>query len=215
MRKNVFNSLAELAEASHQLLKGPNIAVSGGNTYATLFKAWAELNKKSELQFYPVDERKVPFEDDACNWRVAYESLLKPWGLEEQKNHWAQSALQYQKVLRKSFESKIVFDQCFLGIGDDGHTASLFPGGPELADLDSEILETRSPKPPVERITLGLSAIWRSKDLILIVIGKGKGPMLRKLFEGDDSLPIVKALGGHSNPQVLLDSDASLSMERE
>jgi 6-phosphogluconolactonase len=216
MQVLILDTLEDVAQKSLDLLGGPRVAVSGGTTFATLFRHWAPaVRRRSEagesLRFFVVDERKVAFEDPQCNWKSCYEDLLVPAGLAAQKAHYVTTAAQYATLLQKEFESApVVFDQVYLGMGEDGHTASLFPGKPSLTDLTSVVLDvTDSPKPPPERVTLGLKTIQNSRRLITVALGAGKTEMVRRLLAGDRSLPITLAMQGHPDAILLLDRAAA------
>lgn len=201
--------MESIAQKSIGLIKGPVVAVSGGSTYKELFHYWSREERLKSIDFYPVDERQVPIEDHQSNWGVALGALFGPLGIGSQSSHFAQTGIKYKQMLNQRFPGGIFFDQVFLGMGDDGHTASLFPGGPELDDEVSQVLETVSPKPPFPRITLGLRALWAADTLIAIATGAAKRPMVKRLLEGDTSLPITRALSGHPNPILILDEAAA------
>lgn len=216
MKVEILDSLDDVAARSLELLGGPRVAVSGGTTFAALFRHWAPSVKRrteagERLRFFVVDERKVPFEDPQCNWKSCTEDLLVPAGLAEQKAHYVTTAAEYDALLRREFgDAPVVFDQVFLGMGEDGHTASLFPGKPTLDDLSSTVLDvTDSPKPPPERVTLGLGPIRASHALITIALGAGKVEMVRRLRAGDMSLPITRAMQGHPDAILILDRAAA------
>lgn len=213
---NVFilDSLEKVAQKSLEYLQGPRVAVSGGTTFAALFRQWLpEIKHRADagetLKFFPVDERKVPFEDPLCNWKVCWEELLLPAGL-GQKDHYVATAAQYQDLLNREFgDVPVVFDQIFLGLGEDGHTASLFPGGAYLKDNVSLVLDIVGPKPPPQRVTLGLRPLWECRTLVAIALGASKAPVVKELLKGDKELPIGLALNGHENAILLLDRAAA------
>jgi 6-phosphogluconolactonase len=212
----VLENLEAVAQKSLEYLQGPRLAVSGGSTFAALFRHWTpdvirRTGAGETLRFFVVDERKVPFEHPDCNWRACYEDLLRPAGLEDQKSHYVTTAADYTDLLRREFGSTpVFFDRVFLGMGEDGHTASLFPGKPSLADTHSIVLDvTDSPKPPPERVTLGLKPIRESGALITVALGAGKAERVRQLCDGDESLPITLAMKGHPHAVLLLDKAAA------
>ncbi len=216
MKVEIFDSLDGVAARSLELLGGPRVAVSGGTTFAALFRHWApDVKRRNEagerLRFFVVDERKVPFEDPQCNWKPCTEELLIPAGLADQKSHYVTTAADYAALLAREFGTDpVVFDQVFLGMGEDGHTASLFPGKPTLQDLTSTVIDvTDSPKPPAERVTLGLGPIRASRTLITIALGAAKADMVRRLRDNDTSLPITLAMQGHPNAILILDRAAA------
>jgi len=211
----VLDSLEEVAQKSLEYVVGPRLAVSGGTTFAALFRHWLpEVKRKVEsgltLRFFPVDERRVPFEDSQCNWKVCYEELLLPAGLAAQKDHYVTSAAQYGELLQREFgNAPVIFDQIFLGMGEDGHTASLFPGGSYLSDRDSNVLDVVGPKPPPQRVTLGFKPLLQCKTLVAIALGASKASLVKGLREGDTELPISIALNNHNNSILLLDRAAA------
>jgi len=98
-----------------------------------------------------------------------------------------------------------VFDVIFLGVGDDGHTASLFPGQPYLDDLTSVVLGTTSPKPPFKRITLGMAPLIAAKRLLVIVAGAEKRNIVARIFGKDQSIPIVNVLSQRKDSTVFME----------
>ena len=214
MKIVVVDSLEDVAEKSLEYVKGPRMAVSGGTTFAVLFRHWLPSVKRRVeageiLRFFPVDERKVLFEDSQCNWQVCFNELLQPAGLAAQKNHYVTTASQYAALLQSEFANgPVIFDQVFLGMGEDGHTASLFPGGSYLNDLESVVLDVVGPKPPPQRVTLGFKPLKECKTLIAIALGASKAGLVRDLREGKSDLPIARALKAHGNAVLLLDRAA-------
>jgi 6-phosphogluconolactonase len=211
----VLDSLDAVAAKSLEYLGGPRIAVSGGTTFAALFRHWAHAVRRrvaagESLRFFVVDERKVLFDDPQCNWKTCYEDLLLPCGLAEQKSHYVTTAAAYAKLLRAEFGSDpVVFDQVFMGMGGDGHTASLFPGHEALLDTESEVLDVIGPKPPPARVTLGIKPIRASKTIVTVALGAGKAAMVRRLLDDDMSLPITLAMKDHPDAVLLLDRAAA------
>ena len=211
----MLDSLEAVAEKSLEYVKGPHIAVSGGTTFAALFRYWLSdvkhrVDSGESLKFFVVDERNVPFEDPQCNWKVCYEELLRPVGLDAQKDHYVTTAEQYKVLLDREFNGgPVIFDSIFLGMGEDGHTASLFPGNTALNDTDSTVIDVVGPKPPPQRVTLGLKPLWDCHTLIAIALGSSKAEMVGRLREGDRTLPIALAMTQHPDAVLLLDYAAA------
>jgi 6-phosphogluconolactonase len=191
-----FNSFDELARLTIPYLLKGNVALSGGSTYGRLFPCWTALKPDCRAAtFFPVDERLVDFGDPQSNWGAAYREFLSRVGKSSDKANFAAGAEQYRKLLAAHFHAEIpVFDAVFLGVGDDGHTASLFPGGRYLDDFKSVVLATTSPKPPFQRITLAPAPLIAAKTLIVVIAGKEKKPIVEKIFRFDSGLPIVRII---------------------
>ncbi len=201
-------NFAEVAEATLQQMGGPHVAVSGGSTFAQLFPAWAAAGQLDAVSFYPVDERVAPVAKKDSNWEQARQLLFVPLGRTHDLAHEATSGPAYEALLRRRLGDDLRFDTVFLGMGTDGHTASLFPGTPACEDEEAFVLETRSPRPPHSRVTLGLRVLWAARSLVAVVTGEAKKPMVERLLAGDPALPITRALRGHPAPVLILDRAA-------
>jgi 6-phosphogluconolactonase len=172
------------------------VALSGGKTYSSLFPFWIKLKPDcTNTSFFPVDERIVPFDDPGSNWGTTFKNFLQLIGNARDKDNFMTSPEMYRKILFQKFQQDVpVFDVIFLGVGDDGHTASLFPNTDDCKDLSSPVLQTRSPKPPFNRITLSIKVLMRAKTLITVIRGIEKKNIVKKLEQADTSLPIVQVL---------------------
>lgn len=191
-----FSDYAHCADITIPLLCKGAIALSGGSTYREMFCRWSCLSPDiSSASFFPVDERLVPFDSPESNWGAAYRLFLKPLGKEPDKLHAADSVSHYQTLLFSHFGTPVpVFDVIFLGVGDDGHTAGLFPGAPYLNDNESIVLETTSPQPPVARITLGPRVLIAAKKVVVIIAGENKKEIVKRIFNLDIKMPIMRIL---------------------
>lgn len=163
----LFDTLEDCARRTVSGLQIGSVALSGGKTFAALFAHWADLKPDcSKAVFYPVDERVVPIESPDSNWGTACSRLLTPLGRDADRANFAPDVETYDRILRDRFgEGVPVFDTIFLGVGDDGHTASLFPGASHLDDASSVVLGTQSPKVPVQRVTLGPVVLSRARNV--------------------------------------------------
>jgi|WetSurMetagenome_2_1015567.scaffolds.fasta_scaffold36913_2 6-phosphogluconolactonase len=207
----VFDSWEELSRLTLPFLLKGDIALSGGSTFGSLFPLWVKMKPDCcQATFFPVDERLVDFDDPRSNWGMAYREFLSPVGRPDDKANFATSANQYRALLREHFKAEMpVLDVVFLGVGDDGHTASLFPGEPYLDDLTSVVLETKSPKPPYKRVTLAMAPLLAAKTVIMILAGKGKKPLVKDLFSNKGNLPLHRVLRGRTASLLFVESSLS------
>ncbi len=187
-----------------------SIALSGGSTPKILFSLLVEddsLRKKipwNKMHFFWGDERHVPPEDAQSNYRMAYETLLvkapvPPENIHrmptEQPNA-AKVAADYEQDLGKFFRLKAgelpVFDFNLLGIGPDGHTASLFPGTEALHEQRRLVVANWIEKFQTNRITLTAPVLNNAGTIVVLVSGKEKAEILQRILEGEyqpDLLP--------------------------
>lgn len=191
-----FNDFAHCAKLTVNYLTNGNIALSGGSTFKNLFPHWIALSPNcTTSSFFPVDERVVPFDDPQSNWGTTYREFLQPIGRESDKYHFASYLETYKKLLKRHFKSEEpIFDVIFLGVGEDGHTASLFPGGDYLNDKLLLVLRTQSPKPPIQRITLAPRVLLHAKKVITIIAGSNKKKIVQEIINKNENLPLVKIL---------------------
>jgi 6-phosphogluconolactonase len=181
------------------------VGLSGGKTPGDLYHRLS--NTKETLSWdkthvFLVDERFVSFEHPDSNYRMLKETLLDHIPIPQDNIHPIPterstpeaSATAYEEDLKKVFRlSKNrfpEFDLLILGIGEDGHTASLFPGSHVLNDRKSLAASVPLDETKHSRITLTLPVINHARHILFLVTGKNKAPVLRKiLYEEDGSLP--------------------------
>jgi len=207
----VLDGIEAIGRATLERLAGPVVAVSGGSTYEMVFPFWNPMGSR-RIEFLPVDERRVELADAGSNWARTIQLLLEPNGLSRQAANWAPTAAKLDEVVRRAVPTRVgqipSIPQVWLGMGGDGHTASLFPNGRELTDTTSLALDTISPIAPPFRSTLGLAALRAAGEIFAIVTGKAKGPVLRRALDGDRSLPFALALEGREST-VFVDTDCA------
>lgn len=210
----VFDSFDHLARLTLRYIKTGNIAVSGGNTFKQLFTSWTKFaSSSSDAVFFPVDERLVPITDPQSNWGMTIKTLLAPLRKKNDKRNFASSYELYQKLLHSHFQQDIPeFDVIFLGVGDDGHTASLFPGTFASEDTSSIILSTLSPNPPHERLTLGPCVLVKAKILITIIAGIQKKKIVKQIKKINKNLPIVSILLRRTHSLIFIEQNLMKEM---
>jgi 6-phosphogluconolactonase len=199
-----------------------HLALSGGSTprrtYELLGAQPAQL-EGAELWF--ADERCVPPEDEQSNYRLVADTLLAPAGIAPELVHRMpgelgpeEGARRYAQALREGLESGArdlpVLDLIVLGIGPDGHVASLFPGSPTLdAGDDVLCLGVRdSPKPPPERITLSLAVLRAARRCLLLATGASKADAIDAML-GEPSRQVPASLLRRERLTVIVDDDAA------
>ena len=182
-----------------------SIGLSGGSTPRGLFELLAHESYASRLDWSRVhvfwgDERCVPPDDPESNYGMAREALLKYVPLPDENVRRVrgelpptQAADDYERALRRFFDDqKPRFDLLLQGMGDDGHTASLFPNTKALRERNRWVIPNYVPKLDTWRITLTVTAINAARNVIFIVSGAGKAQALHDVLEGPhqpDNLP--------------------------
>ena len=174
-----------------------SIVLSGGSTPRTLYRLLASQFRAripwARVQVFWGDERYVPPEDSRSNYRMAKETLLDhvpcpTANIHPMPTHFPiadAAARDYELTLRNYFvEQWPHFDLVLLGIGDDGHTASLFPGSLALAERTRWVVAAQVPAEPPLRLTLTLPALTRASAVSVLVAGTTKADALRHVLEG-------------------------------
>lgn len=200
------------------------VALSGGKTPIVFYQKLAEWDNKSfwkRTHVFLVDERFVPFEDEDSNYRMLREALLGKIPIPQENIHpiptekvsLETSVREYEKDLESFFKvSKGQFpdfDLILLGIGEDGHTASLFPGGKALSERDHLTAAVVVDETRHDRITLTLPVINHAEHVIFFVTGANKAPVLKKIIAGDVSLPASLVQPRSGKLLFVIDREAS------
>ena len=202
------------------------MALAGGSTPRDLYTELVHRPRDldwSQVWFVWGDERCVPPDDKASNVRMATESLLEPLEIKPSRIIAprtrlapAEAAHAYEITLRGLFEDlNPCFDLILLGMGADGHTASLFPGGEEL-DMPASRLVTasRAPSAPHDRVTLTLPVINRAQSVLFVVKGRSKASALQRVRAGDEALPAARVRPS-SGRLLWLVEDSSVASDEE
>jgi len=173
------------------------IAVSGGRTPWLMLRALAHEDVPWEgVHVVQIDERVAPEGDQDRNLTHLRESLSGQASLRPEQIHAMPveapdldvAAAQYSTALRQIAGSPPVLDLVHLGLGPDGHTASLVPGDPVLAvdDVDVALTEVYQGR---RRMTLTYPILNRSRRVLWLVTGSDKSEMVGRLYDGDTSIP--------------------------
>jgi 6-phosphogluconolactonase len=186
-----------------------SVALSGGSTPRRLYQYLAEPGYRDRFPWQRThwfwgDERFVPHDDEQSNYRMVHEALFAHVQVPAANIHPVPTegvtpetaAAAYDRELKAFYgadrldPARPLFDINLLGLGEDGHTASLFPGSPALAERDKWVTTSPGPKADV-RITLTYPALESSAQIAFLVAGRGKRDILGKFRDGDESLPSV------------------------
>lgn len=183
-----------------------SLVLSGGSTpqaaYSLLAqREYAQGMEWSRLHVFWGDERQVPPDHAYSNYRMAWQVLLSKVPIPAENIHRMhgelearQAVVEYERELQDFFRrtehargERAGFDLVLLGLGEDGHVASLFPGSPALEEGQDWVaaVEHNAPPPPlVPRLSLTLTAIGSARQVTFIVSGEGKAGILQRVLEG-------------------------------
>ena len=175
------------------------LCLAGGSTPESVYRAMAAAPIGGlDVDLWLGDERVVSVADPARNGSMisrAFSSCawepsprLRLWPEAETPDEAIRACFRYEAELRASLGPAPSFDLALLGLGSDGHTASIFPGAPG-AERGRLATLTRSPLPPYPRMTLTLGALGGARRRLFLVRGSDKLPALRRLEAEDQSIP--------------------------
>ena len=209
MKLKVFESPADVARAAAQHFveqsqeavrrsNGFAVALSGGSTPKLLYELLANPKEPFRQQipwdktfFFFTDERNVPPDHPDSNYRMVHEAMfahapktrvLRILGEKPAD----QAAKDYEHIFEELFEENIPdLDLIFLGLGEDGHTASLFPHSPALAETERLVVAPYVEKLNAYRITLTLPVLNNGNSTVFLVTGASKATVLREVISAD------------------------------
>lgn len=186
------------------------IAHAGGSTPRRLHELLAEAPYRDLMPWDRVhafwgDERFVPHGDTRSNYRMAYETLLShvpiaPFNVHSIPTEGRapeDAARAYERTLRSFYGAerldpkRPLFDVTFLGLGEDGHIASLFPGTRALSERERWVVAVTD-GPPEPRITLTYPALESSRLVLFLVTGAEKAAILARVLHGDQDFPAAR-----------------------
>jgi 6-phosphogluconolactonase len=204
-----FYARALRAQAGYRIF---TCGLSGGTTPRTLFSQIAVQNESRRLpagfwnsvHFFWGDEREVPPDHPDSNYRLARDELFQKLAIPPDNIHRIRpenggasaAAEEYERELRRFFDAGTDavprFDLIFLGLGEDGHAASLFPGSSALQESKRWVTAAWVERLGTSRVTMTLPVLNHAACVIFLVSGKGKAQILRRVLcrnPGEDRLP--------------------------
>lgn len=209
------------------------IAISGGSTPKKAFGLLADPAEPylkampwEQLEIFWVDERCVPPDDKDSNYRMTREALLEKVPLKpgqvfrmEGELDPQEAAARYETAIRGQFRLEgaevPTFDVLSLGMGDDGHTASLFPHTEAIHELGRIVVANHVPQKDTWRITLTWPVIVQARDIFFLIGGKDKADPLHRVLEGPydpETLPSQLIQPRSGLLRMLLDKDAAAQL---
>lgn len=189
------------------------VALSGGGTPKQVYPLILEPGRRDEVDwsrvdFFWGDERAVPPDHPESNFGVAYGMLISQLpDVRPERIHRMQAeapdldaaALSYESELRLAFDARAdkppAFDLIWLGMGPDGHTASLFPGSAALDEAQRWAVANWAPEQDAWRMTLTFPVLAAAREVLFVVTGADKVGALREVRDGSSDLPAARVAG--------------------
>ena len=187
-----------------------NIALSGGSTPLPILHLLKDASIDwARIAFYMVDERCVPLNDSSCNYSNIHAHFLQyvscnSFSMLSGALDFAEDALQYEKLilqnLDKNAEQIPQFDLILLGMGEDGHTASLFPNTAALKEVTNYVVLNQVPQLDTQRITLTYPILLAAKEILVLCKGEKKEHLINEIYSNTGaSYPIATIATAHTN----------------
>jgi 6-phosphogluconolactonase len=209
----VADRFIELAAEAIATRGAFRVALSGGGTPKTVYPMLLEPERRdavewSRVEFFWGDERTVPPDHPESNFGVAYQMLIaqlpdvrpdRIHRMPAEAPDLHAAALTYESELRLAFGARgdepPAFDLIWLGMGPDGHTASLFPGSEALDETERWAVGNWAPHPQAWRMTLTFPVLNAARAVIFAVEGANKAEAIRRIREGGSGLPAERVSG--------------------
>ncbi len=198
MSKNAAEHIFQLIQSTLSEQDHFRLVLAGGSTpsqlYETLGSLYGERIPWDKVYLFWGDERNVPHNDEKSNYSKAKKQLVDNVDIPEGNvspvpvypGDPDKAAAEYERHLREFFQENLpVFDLVLLGIGDDGHTASLFPDSEAVNETERWVASSESPQEPKERITLTYPVLNNARQVYFLVHGKEKSAAVSDALSGD------------------------------
>jgi 6-phosphogluconolactonase len=199
-----------VAEAGHA---GGHVALSGGSTPRRAYELAAELEPDwSRAEVWWADERSVPLDDERSNYRLAREALLNRLAVPPRAVHRILGELEPQEAARRYDEELrgVTLDLVLLGIGADGHTASLFPNHKALEE--EERLALAVERSDVARVTLTPPPLRAARHIVFLVVGEDKAEAVARAFAQEPDRGTPASLIRGQRATAILDREAAAEL---
>ena len=225
MDVQIFSNPSELAVGAAEFFvaQGPEtVALSGGSTPKLMFQTLADQFRDdvpwAKMHLFWSDERHVPPDHPESNYRMAHEALLShvpvvPGNIHRvnsENPNAAAAASEYEKTIRDvTKESLPRLDLIFLGLGTDGHTASIFPGSEVLHETERLVAAPYVEKFQSYRITMTLPLLNNSAAVVFLVSGLEKAQIVKEIFKGGNNYPAQAVKPTQGELIWMLDEEAA------
>ena len=194
-----------------QARRGGSIVLTGGSTPKHAYEIAAELAPDwSRVDVWWGDERCVPPDDERSNFGMAKAALLDRLAVAPRSVHRMETVEQYAAEL----DAVGTFDLVLLGLGPDGHVASLFPDFPTLDVSDRDVVGTPAGHEPfVDRISLTLPRLRNTRELLFLVAGEDKADAVARALAGEPSHETPGSLVRGETTRAILDKAAAAKLD--
>ncbi len=222
----LWQTIAQQSIADHNQF---NVALSGGRTPAEFYCRLSTLDDDALWQkthLFLGDEHFVPAGDKENNFRMIKANLIDyihiPWGnvhavpTDVENAAVAAEHLKHELIGHFAYQRKPLptFDLILLGIGEDGHTASLFPGMDNIADPNLVTVPVSLPHFKNDRVSISLSVINNARHIIFLVLGAGKSGIMRDILEENFICPASNVNPADGELIFLLDKEAARKLSQ-
>ena len=201
------------------------LALSGGKSPLRLYELLAQEHSRpfwKDVHIFCVDERFVPGDHQDSNARLLRESLLSRLPLQPDHIHMIPFKSDDLEKSREAYEKELirhfklgkgefpVFDMVLLGMGNDGHTASLFPGSRTLFETKKLAVASDDHKAPHRRISLSMAVLKKAHLAVFLVMGRSKASLIKKIIvDASSPYPAAMVVPDERAPLLLIDSEAA------
>ncbi len=230
LARRAAQQFVEIAEQAAATRGRARIAISGGSTPKVAFQLLADPSQPwfrrmpwDKLDLFWVDERTVPPDHSDSNYRMTKEAMLDHVPLKPEQIHRMEgelapevAAARYESLLRNTFRLEGAesprFDLIALGMGDDGHTASLFPHTAAIHEMGRLVTANQVPQMNTWRITLTWPVINQASSVFFLIGGKNKAELIKEVFTGPrdpERLPSQLIWPASGILTLILDKDAA------